>query len=253
MIQRRSIYKIYNMNKGEVVVKKVTLLVVEDEEAIRDMLKFSLERNDFVVINSENVPQAKSILMNIIPNVIILDWMLPGKSGVEFLKWIRMENFLKDIPIIMLTAKAEEKSKIHGLMCGADDYITKPFSINELIARIKTILRRGILISTQDEIIFKDIVINIEKREVFVKNKLVKLLPIEYKLLHFFMMHSNKNYTRDQIISYIHGRNIYISDRTVDVHVKRLREKLRPFHYDSLIKTIRGVGYCFVREKNEKR
>lgn len=143
------------------MANKVTLLVIEDEEAIRDMLKFSLERNDFSVINSENVPEAKSVLINMVPDVIILDWMLPGKSGVEFLKWIWLENFLKDIPIIMLTAKAEEKSKIQGLMAGADDYITKPFSINELIARIKTVLRRGILVSPKDEIKHKDMVIHV--------------------------------------------------------------------------------------------
>ncbi|HEX2549648.1 MAG TPA: response regulator [Gammaproteobacteria bacterium] len=235
------------------MVKKVTLLVVEDEEAIRDMLKFSLERNDFNVINAENIPQAEHVLMNTIPDVIILDWMLPGKSGIEFLKWVKKENYLKDIPIIMLTAKAEEDSKIHGLMSGADDYVTKPFSINELVARIKTILRRGILVSPKNEIKVKNMVFNVEKREVYIGTQLLKLLPLEYKLLHFFIIHPNKNYTRDQLITYIYGRNTYIEDRTIDVHIKRLREKLRPFKYDSLIKTIRGVGYCFIRDLNEKR
>ncbi len=238
---------------GKILIKKVTLLVIEDEEAIRDMLTFSLERNHFHVLNSENVEQAMHILMNTIPDVIILDWMLPGKSGIEFMKWIKRENFLKDIPIIMLTAKAEEDSKIHGLMSGADDYVTKPFSTNELIARIKTILRRGILISPKNEIKIKNMVFDIEKREVHIDNQLLKLLPLEYKLLYFFIMHPNKNYTRDQLITYIYGRNIYITDRTIDVHIKRLREKLRPFKYDILIKTVRGIGYCFVSEKYEKR
>jgi two-component system phosphate regulon response regulator PhoB len=217
------------------------------------MLKFSLERNDFNVINAENIPQAEHVLMNTIPDVIILDWMLPGKSGIEFLKWVKKENYLKDIPIIMLTAKAEEDSKIHGLMSGADDYVTKPFSINELVARIKTILRRGILVSPKNEIKVKNMVFNVEKREVYIGTQLLKLLPLEYKLLHFFIIHPNKNYTRDQLITYIYGRNTYIEDRTIDVHIKRLREKLRPFKYDSLIKTIRGVGYCFIRDLNEKR
>jgi two-component system phosphate regulon response regulator PhoB len=153
----------------------------------------------------------------------------------------------------MLTAKAEEDSKIHGLMSGADDYVTKPFSINELVARIKTILRRGILVSPKNEIKVKNMVFNVEKREVYIGTQLLKLLPLEYKLLHFFIIHPNKNYTRDQLITYIYGRNTYIEDRTIDVHIKRLREKLRPFKYDSLIKTIRGVGYCFIRDLNEKR
>src|SRR6185312_14091523 len=128
-------------------VKKINLLIVEDEEAIRDMLRFSLKKADFNILDAENTDKAIAILNNKIPDLIIVDWMLPGKSGIEFIKWIRSENSLKDIPVIMLTAKAEEENKIKGLMLGADDYITKPFSIDELIARIKTILRRGLIIS----------------------------------------------------------------------------------------------------------
>lgn len=234
-------------------IKTITALVVEDEEAIRDMLQFSLERNHFKVINAENTEQAMHALNNIIPDVIILDWMLPGKNGVDFIKWIRNDDVLHHIPIIMLTAKAEEENKIIGLTTGADDYITKPFSINELMARIKTVLRRGILVSPAHEIKFNQLVLNTEKKEILIEQKPIKLLPAEFKLLHFFIQHPNKTYTRDQLINYIYGRNMYVADRTIDVQIKRLREKLRPYKYDQFIKTVRGIGYYFLWEKNDKR
>jgi len=234
-------------------VKNITLLIVEDEEAIRDMLCFSLQNKNFNILNADNTEEAIQILSHTIPDLMILDWMLPGKSGIEFIKWIRQEKVLKNIPIIMLTAKVEEENKIKGLMVGADDYITKPFSIDELIARIITILRRGVLISPENEIKIGDMVLNIDKYNLTIKKQQVKLLPGEYKLLHFFITHPNKTYTRDQLIDYIYGRNCYIDDRTIDVQIKRLRERLRPYNCDGFIKTIRGVGYCFLREEHEKR
>ncbi len=178
--------------------------------------------------------------------------MLPDKSGIEFIKWIKQKENLQDIPIIMLTAKAEEAQKIQGLMVGADDYVTKPFSIAELTARIKTVLRRGLLTSPENEVIIGNIVLNTVKHQVRVDNELIKLSPLEYKLLHFFLTHPNKIYSRNQLIDYIWGRNIYVDDRTVDAQVKRLRAKLKPFHYHDLIQTVRSAGYIFNRDQYEK-
>lgn len=234
-------------------MKKINLLIVEDEEAIRDMLRFSLSKADFSIIDAESAEQAIHILKNKTPDVIIVDWMLPKQSGLDFLMWVRNEEFLNQIPIIMLTAKAEEESKIKGLMLGADDYITKPFSTNELVARIKVLLRRGLLVSPENCIKIDDMVLDVEKKMLSIKDKPVKLLPLEYKLLYFFMKHPNKTYSRDQLISHVYGRNVYIEDRTIDVQVKRLRAKLHPFGYDKLIKTIRGFGYCFMRDADEEK
>ncbi len=233
-------------------MKKITLLIIEDEEAIRDLLRFSFPAAEFTLLDAETVGQGIHLLADKIPDLIILDWMLPDKSGIEFIKWIKQKENLKDIPIIMLTAKAEEAQKIQGLMVGADDYVTKPFSIAELTARIKTVLRRGLLTSPENEVIIGNIVLNTVKHQVRVDNELIKLSPLEYKLLHFFLTHPNKIYSRNQLIDYIWGRNIYVDDRTVDAQVKRLRSKLKPFHYHDLIQTVRSAGYIFNRDQYEK-
>lgn len=234
-------------------MKKINILIIEDEEAIRDMLRFSLKNTDFSVFDAKNVEQAIQVLSEHTPDAIILDWMLPDKSGIEFIKWIKKEPLLANIPIIMLTAKAEEENKVKGLMAGADDYITKPFSINELIARIKTVLRRGVLVSPEHHIKIGELLLNIEKYTVEISGQAINLLPIEYKLLHFFASHPNKAYTRNQLIDHVYGRNVYIDERSIDVQIKRLREKLKPQGYDALIKTVRGVGYCLTRDEHEKR
>jgi two-component system, OmpR family, phosphate regulon response regulator PhoB len=221
------------------------LLIIEDEEGIRDMLRYSLTPLHFQLRDAENTTQAMALLSNYTPDLIIVDWMLPGESGIEFIKWLKQRDVLNSIPIIMLTAKAEEENKIKGLMTGADDYITKPFSVAELIARIKTVLRRGPLVSPENEIRVKTLVLNIAKHLVTVGEQRVALMPIEYKMLHFFMTHPNKTYTRDQLINLIYGHHIYIDARTIDVQVRRLRSKLKPFGYDHLIQTIRSVGYQF--------
>src|SRR3990167_1349993 len=233
-------------------MKKITLLVIEDEEAIRDMLRFSLPATDFVLLDAESTSKAMNILAYRIPDLIILDWMLPDKSGIDFIKVIRKQDILKDMPIIMLTAKAEEDNKIKGLTVGADDYLTKPFSPNELVARIKTVLRRGLIKSTSGEIKIGNIILNVNKCQVFIDEQLLKLTPTEYKIIHFFMLHPNKKYSRDQLITHIWGRNAYIDERTIDVQMKRLRQKLKPFGYHHHIKTIRNVGYFFSGESDEK-
>lgn len=229
-------------------MKKINLLIVEDEEAIRDMLRFSLPASDFSVFDAANATQARQILANHTPDLIIVDWMLPSISGIDFIKGVKQQKILKDIPIIMLTAKAEEDNKVMGLMVGADDYVTKPFSVNELIARIKTILRRGPLISPGNEITMGNLILNVAKQQVSAHNQLLQLTPIEYKMLHFFMTHAEKTYSRDQLMTHIWGNNIYIDDRTIDVQIRRLRDKLKPSGQHHFIKTVRGSGYIFTRD-----
>jgi two-component system, OmpR family, phosphate regulon response regulator PhoB len=226
-------------------MRKISLLIIEDEQAIRDLLRFSLPANEYTLKDAETVAQGMRLLADIIPDLILLDWMLPDKSGIEFLKWIKRKENLKDIPIVMLTAKAEEDQKVQGLMSGADDYVTKPFSTAELNARIKAVLRRGLLASPDNELSVEKLTLNTSTHQVSVGEEMVKLMPLEYKLLHFFFKHPNKAYTRDQLINFIWGGNVYIDDRTVDVQIKRLRGKLKKFDYHSLIKTVRGMGYIF--------
>lgn len=232
------------MNKG-------TLLIIEDEEAIRDMIRFSFPTDEFELIDAENANQAMEILNNCIPSLIILDWMLPGKSGIDIIKSIKQRESHKNIPIIMLTAKAEEENKIVGLTSGADDYVTKPFSPRELFTRIKTVLRRGPLVSPEGEIIINDLVLNINKCELKIKNDLITLTPIEYKMIYFFMKNPNRTFTRDQLITQVWGTNFYIDDRTIDVNIRRLRNKLKAYHYHTSIKTIRSIGYLFTGKGKE--
>lgn len=226
-------------------MKNTTLLVIEDEEAIRDMLRFSLPANEFTLIDADNTTRAMHILSHCIPDLIILDWMLPDKSGIDFIKFIRKQDIIKDIPIIMLTAKAEEDNKIRGLMVGADDYLTKPFSPNELAARIRAVLRRGLIKSVSGDVKVDDLIMNTNKCSVTIDAVPLSLTPTEYKILHFFMLHPNKIYSRDQLISHIWGRNAYIDERTIDVQIKRLRQKLKPHQYHQRIKTVRNTGYLF--------
>lgn len=229
-------------------MKKISVLIIEDETAIRDMIRFSLPSKDFDVFESENITEAIRSIADHVPNIVILDWMLPGKSGLEFIQWIKEQDLLKEIPIIMLTAKAEEENKIKGLEAGADDYITKPFSTGELIARIKTILRRGPMVTTSGLIQVKDLCINVNTHQVTIGAEKLVLSPVEYKLLYFFMTHPNRLYSRDHLITLVWGGNVYIDERTVDVQIRRLRARLKPFGYHSFIKTVRGAGYQFVEE-----
>lgn len=226
-------------------MSKLTLLVIEDEDAIRDMLRFSLSQNEFNLIDAENTSRAMEVLAHNIPDLIILDWMLPDMNGIDFLKRIRKEERIKNIPVIMLTARAEEDNKVMGLYAGADDYITKPFSPNELAARIRTVLRRGVIKSPEGNLIVDDICMNTDKASVSIAGVILNLTPNEYKLLHFFMRHPNKVYTRDELMDYIWGRSANLDERSIDVQIKRLRAKLKPFAYHERIKTVRSTGYIF--------
>jgi two-component system phosphate regulon response regulator PhoB len=229
-------------------MKKLTLLVIEDEEAIRDMLRFSLPQQEFQLIDAENTKRALMLLAHNIPDLIILDWMLPDMNGIDFLKLIRKMDRIKDIPVIMLTARAEEDNKVMGLVAGADDYITKPFSPNELAARIRTVLRRGVIKTPSGDVVIDDICLNTDKGTVIIGNETLNLTPIEYKLLHFFMMHADKIYTRDELMDYIWGRSAHLDERTIDVQIKRLRSKLKPSGNHERIKTIRSAGYIFEKK-----
>lgn len=232
---------------------KTKLLIIEDEAAIRDMIRFSLPSKEFELMEAESTTIATRTLADQVPDLIVLDWMLPGSSGIDFLRWIKQQNHLKNIAIIMLTAKAEEENKITGLMSGADDYITKPFSPAELIARIKTILRRSTLVSPNGEIKVRDLTLNVNNHQVSVGENILKLTPTEYKMLHFFMKHPNKTFTRDQLITHIWGGNVYIDDRSVDVQIRRLRNKLKDYQHHDLIKAIRGMGYQFTEVPHENK
>lgn len=229
-------------------MKTISLLIVEDEEAIRDMLRFSLPAREYSLVNAETIGQAQLKLAEQIPDLIILDWMLPDKSGIDFIKWIKLKKDLKDIPIIMLTAKAEEAQKIQGLSTGADDYVIKPFSTAELMARIKAILRRGLLASPDSEIVYRSLVLNTSKHHVRINEQILTLTPLEYKLLYFFLTHPDKIYNRDQLLTHVWGGDAYFDERTVDAQIKRLRAKLKPFQYQNIISTVRGAGYIFSRE-----
>ncbi len=228
---------------------KTRILIVEDEITIRDMLRFALEPAGFDIMEAGSAKEAELQMTKNMPQLILLDWMLPGLSGVDFAGKLKTHPTTQNIPIIMLTAKAEENNKIKGLETGADDYITKPFSPRELIARVKTVLRRGPLVSLDDLITLKDLQLNIKSQRLTINYENIELTPIEYRLLHFFMTHANRVYNREQLLDHIWGGEKYIDERTVDVTIRRLRNRLKPFGYHVHIKTMRGSGYQFLRDK----
>lgn len=223
------------------------ILVVEDETPIRNMIRLALELASFTVIEAESSAQADLQIANQVPALILLDWMLPGLSGLDYVKKLKRNPTLKDVPVILLTARAEEESKIKGLEIGADDYITKPFSPRELIARIKTVLRRGPLVSTEGIITATGIKLDINTQEVSIHDKKIELSPLEYRLLHFFMTHSDHVYTRDQLLTRVWGGDAYVDERTVDVQIRRLRKALMQFGDECPIQTVRGSGYKFTK------
>jgi len=222
-----------------------SLLIIEDESTIRDMIRFAMTPAGFTIIEASNVSEAEQKLAQKLPDLILLDWMLPGMSGIDFAKKLKHDVMTQNIPIIMLTARAEEANKIKGLETGVDDYITKPFSPLELIARVKTVLRRGLLISTEGIIQLNSLSLNINTQILAINGEPINLSPIEYKLLHFFMTHQERTYSRGQLLDYIWGRDNYIDERTVDVQIRRLRKRLQPHGYASYLKTMHGTGYQF--------
>ena len=222
------------------------ILIVEDEPAIREMIVMTLEMAGFDSLQAADVSEAHQQVVDHRPALILLDWMLPGdKSGIDFCRLLKNDELLAEIPVIMLTAKSEEDSKVHGLDAGADDYMTKPFSTRELISRIKAVLRRSNALSSDKPIEIGGLSLDPKSQRVTAAGKVVDVGPTEYRLLAFFMSHPERAYTRTQLLDQVWGGNVYIEDRTIDVHIKRLRTLLRPHQCDTLIQTVRGTGYRF--------
>ena len=222
------------------------ILIVEDEPAIREMIVMTLEMAGFDSLQAADVSEAHQQVVDHRPALILLDWMLPGdKSGIDFCRLLKNDELLAEIPVIMLTAKSEEDSKVHGLDAGADDYMTKPFSTRELISRIKAVLRRSNALSSDKPIEIGNLSLDPKSQRVTAAGKVIDVGPTEYRLLAFFMSHPERAYTRTQLLDQVWGGNVYIEDRTIDVHIKRLRTLLRPHQCDTLIQTVRGTGYRF--------
>lgn len=222
-----------------------TILLVEDEAPIREMLSFVLEQAGFTVVEAEDFDVALEKVKEPYPDLILLDWMLPGGSGVQLAKKLKQHEFTRDIPVIMLTARGEEDDKIRGLEAGADDYVTKPFSPKELVARIKAVMRRVTPTSKEEPIEFNGLILEPISHRVTANGDALDMGPTEFKLLHFFMTHSERVYSRELLLDNVWGTNVYVEDRTVDVHIRRLRKALSQHGHDAMIQTVRGAGYRF--------
>ena len=227
-----------------------TILVVEDDAAIRDMLCFSLRHAGFDCEPVSDAEQGLSWLKNQQPDLILLDWMLPGIDGIEFIRRLRANEYSADIPVIMLTAKGESEDMVKGLSVGADDYVNKPFSPPELIARMKALLRRcRPTENEQDQALeIAGLTIDTKSHRVHVNGQRIELGPTEFRLLHFFMQNSERAYSRGQLLDHVWGDTVYIEERTVDVHIRRLRKALEPSKHEHLVQTVRGVGYRFAED-----
>ncbi len=225
--------------------KKV--LVVDDEPSIREMLRLALEISDFDCIEAQDIHEAYRIIADDAPDMVLLDWMLPGGSGIELLRRLKKGEATQSLPVIMLTAKTHEDNVIQGLELGADDYITKPFAPKELIARIRALLRRVSSDQAGKVLTVGDLVLEIDSRRVLLENKPLEMGPTEFKLLHFFMANPERAYSRMQLLDRVWGTNVYVEERTVDVHIRRLRKALQAVNsaYADLIQTVRGTGYRF--------
>lgn len=223
----------------------VTILVVEDDKSILDMLRDLLEQSNIRVMTALDAAGAQTAINQNVPDLILLDWMLPDLSGAEWARRLKRDDSYADIPIIMLTARGEEEDKVRALDMGADDYITKPFSPKELVARIKAVLRRRVNFSTTGRIDSAGIELVLDEHRVLIGGVDVALSPMEYRLLEFFMSHPEKVYSRSQLLDNVWGRSVFIEERTVDVHIRRLRKTLADHDRDSLIQTVRGFGYRF--------
>ncbi len=220
------------------------VLVVEDEAAIREMLAFNLGRAGYEVLSAATGVEARSSMADRYPDVVLMDWMLPDMSGLELTRQLKRDPETREIPVIMLTARVQEDDRVAGLEGGADDYITKPFSPRELLARIKVVLRRGA--AFQDETVTAGrLKLNTASHRVSVDGTEISLGPTEYRILHFFMHHPDRVYSRAQLLDRIWGGNVYVEERTVDVHIRRLRKALTASGYDKLVQTVRGAGYRF--------
>ena len=220
-----------------------TILVVEDEPAIQELISYGLRQAGHETFCAGDAEQAMKIVNDVLPDLVLLDWMLPGMSGIELAKILRRAPRTKNIPIIMLTARTEECDKISGLEVGADDYITKPFSPRDLAARIKAVLRRRSPESADDVVEISELRLDPVTHRVTVNDHEVILGPTEFRLLYFLMTHTERVHSRSQLLDGVWGDHVFVEDRTVDVHIRRLRKILEPVGKDGLVQTVRGTGY----------
>jgi len=230
-----------------------TILIVEDEVSIRNMLRYALEIKGFNVVEACDVRQAQQLISEYEPALVLLDWMLPQTNGIHFVKQLKQDKSTQDIAIIMLTAKAEEEFKLLGFDAGVDDYITKPFSPRELIARVQAVLRRGPRRETLVQLQVKEMTIDAASQLVSIRGELLKLGRLEYRLLTFFAQNPDRVYSRDELLNRVWGSQAYIDERTVDVHIRRLRKHLKPYGYDQLIQTVHGSGYRFSEKQRDEQ
>jgi two-component system phosphate regulon response regulator PhoB len=219
------------------------ILVVEDEPAIQELIAANLQHAGHHVIRAADAEGALSIVRHALPDLLLIDWMLPGMSGVSLARQLRQEERTRGIPIILLTARGEEADKIAGLEAGADDYVTKPFSPRELLARIKAVLRRRAPQMTDDPVEIAGLRLEPETRRVFGNSHALALGPTEFRLLHFLMTHAERVHSRAQLLDQVWGDHVFVEERTVDVHIRRLRKALEPSGHDRLVETLRGSGY----------
>ena len=222
-----------------------TILVVEDEPQVQELLAVNLEHAGHRVLRAASAEEAETAIRHELPDVLILDWMLPGESGITLTRRLRAEERTRELPILMLTARAMEHDKVSGLDAGADDYLTKPFSPKELAARIKAVLRRRAPQLADDVVEIGGLRLDPAARRVTANGATVELAPTEFRLLHFLMTHPERIYTRTQVLDHVWGDHVFIEERTVDVHIRRLRKALEPTGHDRLIDTVRGSGYGF--------
>ncbi|WP_025673739.1 phosphate regulon transcriptional regulator PhoB [Salinivibrio socompensis] len=221
------------------------ILVVEDEAPIREMLCFVLEQKGYQTVEAEDYDSALAQICEPYPEMILMDWMLPGGSGLNLIKHLKREELTRQIPVVMLTARGEEEDKVRGLEVGADDYITKPFSPKELMARLKAVMRRVSPTTLEDVIEVQGLKLDPVSHRVTANDEPLDMGPTEFKLLHFFMTHQERVYSREQLLNNVWGTNVYVEDRTVDVHIRRLRKVLEASEYAKLVQTVRGAGYRF--------
>jgi two-component system, OmpR family, phosphate regulon response regulator PhoB len=221
------------------------ILVVEDEASIREMVAFALRKADMEVVHAADAHAALVAIANKPPDLILMDWMLPGMSGLDLARRLRREESTAEVPIVMLTARGEEADRVNGLEAGVDDYVVKPFSTRELVARIKAVLRRSHGDDGSGSIERGGLRIDGPAHRVYAGEAQIEIGPTEYRLLHFFMTHAERVYSRAQLLDHVWGGSVYVEERTVDVHIRRLRKTLEPWSLDGMIQTVRGAGYRF--------
>ena len=222
-----------------------SIFIIEDEKAIREMIRFALQREGYDVIEAADARESTERLAETRPDLMIVDWMLPDINGIELIRRFRRDEVLRDIPMIMLTVRGEEADKVKGLESGADDYMTKPVAIRELSARIKALLRRSRDFREEEVLEQGPMRLDMASHQLYIEDDPVHLGQTEYKLLQFFLSHPGRVYSRAQLLDFVWGRNVYVEERTVDVHILRLRKALKPSGMDGVIQTVRGAGYRF--------